>query len=1176
MSMKRTWFLMLFLLIGSVASNAAANDTWHGNLYLAGGDYWRARLPVVVTNETDHAMDGVTIDVGVEPTGSTAALIGVAAESIRVCDRRGVESLFSVQDADGIPCRTGKIPLGARLLFATACPPRESATYYVYFENPHAGQVATYLTGHAALVNGDMERGHGNVPTGWTRDEGDAQHQTVWTHAVAKSGTHSLKTIVTASAEPTWIATRQAGIQLLGGGHYRFEAWVKGDGVVGHAGWYLHIGSSINRMMRAPTLVAGTGTFEWTKVQFDFEAPVEANLLDVGTVLRGSGVAWFDAAKLTLLQPTRQRWERHDVERLTLQQIGSERPNYWPKEFRRSVAVRLFNFTRAAAPSRLVAVDVSSVVARLKGQFRADRLQLVHNGQVQPAAVVGNSLLFQSDCPAQSVKKFQLEFDPVEVDSSGGSRPQTNLLAHANLVRNGSFEAGRELPDDWQATGAAATDGVTLALVRPGKPGAGSRCARLHVPQRAPAAWRGWRQRVPVQPGHTYLLTGWVRCQNIEDGDVRIHVHLLDADGKLVRNNPYASVSQSIQGSTEWTLLSGQFVLPDDAAQFEIHLTMHGHGTVWHDDIMLAEVHPGRLGRMTCRSLLPGRLAVWPVPAVVKVFPDDPPPTTAEKLQVECARNEWETLQLAIRSGSAIDAAQLQVTSAETSTGRRLENVKVTVVGYVPIDHASSYYRSDQPAWQRMVPTTPGQCDGWPGPWPDPLLPTDRLQLDANSTRSVWITFRVPADAAAGDYHGTVALVHAGKTLATKPYGVKVHDFALPQFSRFTAMYDVRQGPGGQHWGATFDNWYPKVVDFMAARRLCPDRIQPEPSMRYANGKVVADFSQYDKVASWYFDTLHLPRSYAPRLFYLFGWGHPPKTFLGQQPYEGKPPFADADRSKLRPEYKRVYQACLKVYWDHIKQMGWQDKIVLYISDEPYDRHDYIRQQMRALCDMIHEVDPHIPIYASTWRHIPDWDGYLNIWGIGHDGRVPVDVMSARRKSGDRLWFTTDGQMCTDTPYCGVERLLPTYCFKHGVEAYEFWGVGWLTHDPYAFGWHAYINQSGEPGEHHWVRYPNGDGFLVYPGKPIGYLGIVSSIRLEQAREGVEDYEYWSLLRARIAAARQAGKDTTSAQRALDQALDLVKIPNAGGRYSSKILPDPRRFMQCRRAVAVAIDTLKP
>ncbi|MFQ6099107.1 MAG: DUF4091 domain-containing protein [Armatimonadota bacterium] len=277
----------------------------------------------------------------------------------------------------------------------------------------------------------------------------------------------------------------------------------------------------------------------------------------------------------------------------------------------------------------------------------------------------------------------------------------------------------------------------------------------------------------------------------------------------------------------------------------------------------------------------------------------------------------------------------------------------------------------------------------------------------------------------------------------------------------------------------------------------------------------------------------------------------------------------------MRPEFKRAYQACLKTYWDHMKQRGWADRCVLYISDEPWYDRPHVREQMKALCDMIHEVDPDIPVYSSTWHHRPEWDGYLDVWGVGHYGVVAPDKMAELRAAGDRLWFTTDGQMCTDTPYCAVERLLPQYCFKYDIEAYEFWGIDWLTYDPYQFGWHAYIHQSGEPGKSTWVRYPNGDGFLAYPGAPIGYEGFVSSVRLEQARDGVEDYEYLYMLRELLAKARPDSRAARRARRALDMASQLVDIPNAGGRYSTKILPEPDAVFRVKEAAARAIEALQ-
>ena len=108
-----------------------------------------------------------------------------------------------------------------------------------------------------------------------------------------------------------------------------------------------------------------------------------------------------------------------------------------------------------------------------------------------------------------------------------------------------------------------------------------------------------------------------------------------------------------------------------------------------------------------------------------------------------------------------------------------------------------------------------------------------------------------------------------------------------------------------------------------------------------------------------------------------------------------------------------------------------------------------------------------------------------------------------------------------------------------------------------------------------WVRYPNGDGFLIYPGHTAGYDGPLSSIRLEQAREGVEDYEYLYLLRQLMVKAKAAGKDMTAAEQALARAERLVTIPNAGGCYSSKILPDPDEAYLLREQLAAAIEGLR-
>ena len=398
-------------------------------------------------------------------------------------------------------------------------------------------------------------------------------------------------------------------------------------------------------------------------------------------------------------------------------------------------------------------------------------------------------------------------------------------------------------------------------------------------------------------------------------------------------------------------------------------------------------------------------------------------------------------------------------------------------------------------------------------------------------------------------------------------YMVRVWNFALPAVAETPAIYDLRLH--SKWWkddfeGLDADGRRRLLWKFNSEKRICPDSLGGQPKFtRAADGTIKADFTEYDRLASEYFDEFHFPVSYTPGIFYCFGWAMPPKKFLGEDPYPGEWPYEGANRMQLRPEYKKAYQTALRLYWNHVKAKGWADKLVLYISDEPHFTRQEIKTQMIACCQMIHEVDPAIRIYSSTWRHCPEWNDSIDVWGVGHYGNFPVDEMKARAAAGKHIWFTTDGQMCLDTPYCAVERMLPHYCAAHHAEAYEFWGSTWLTYDPWKFGWHSYIPQSDTPGRHYFVRYPDGDGYLIYPGVPGRFKGPVTSVRLEAARDGVEDFSYLKRLE-RLA----AGNDPRAerAKTLLAEFRALVTIPNAGGRYSTRILPEPEKIGILRRA----------
>ena len=1168
--------LRLTLVIFACAAAPVTAQQWHHPLYAGNGGVWRTRVPVEVHNPLprDAAGDPVAVTVGTGP--GQAELAGLPAEGVRVCNADGAELLYRIATADGRDITSGPIPQGALLTIPAECPAGGGATCWVYTDNPLAWPVPDFLQAATGVRNGDLEAGTGNMPNGWSHDPGDSAHRALWVSERPHSGEHCLKTVVAAGAEATWIATRQGGIHVVGGQRYRLTAWVRAQDVAGYAGWYVHVGDAAQPMMIGPVERAGDGSFEWRQITLEFDVPEQANLLSLGTVLRGTGTAWFDDVALEALDGgAALSAEAGPPERLELTETGADAPwldDRWPWR----VAVTVPNLIAEDRAGVLVHVPTAPIVGRMGGTVSPGSLRAAAGRHELASLTVAGGFVFEADLPARSLTTFHVYFtDSSAINLGYGGSYAALADSQVNLARNPSFELGEALPDDWPGGAEGERPaGAELARVEEGR--FGRWAARMHIPGDATPAWTGWRQDVPVEPGHSYLFAAWLRTEDIRDR-VQLHAHYRNADGGLCATKQHTGAGPTLSGTNDWTLLSGIFEMPPDIATFQLHLTMNTTGTVWHDGVLLAEVAPGHVGAVEAHPRLRVTApTMWPVNPVVKVFRDDPAPAEIPQARITAAGNEAEPLQVALRAPEALTGVRVQVDAPMSDAGQRLPEPEVALVGYVPIDHETNYYSSDAPDWHRRVPTAPGSCDGWAGWWPDPLPPAGEFDLPARTTQPIWVTVHVPAGAAPGDYRGTVRLVGQGGPVAELRFTVRVWGFELPEESHVRAIYDARGTDA--HWGVPGDSQEERLRRLwrlMAEHRVCPDRVRPEPIFSLEDGRVTADFAAFDDQARYYFETLGFGHSYTPWYLYSFGWGHPPRALWGVEPYEGEFPFEGADRSRLRAEYRDVYQQALRLFWEHVTEMGWADRFVLYVSDEPwFSGRDYIVAQMQALCDMIHEVSPDIPIYCSTWSYLPDWQGSLDIWGVGHYGRVTPDELAAIRADGSRVWWTTDGQMCTDTPLCAIERLLPHYCFAYGAEAYEFWGIDWLTYDPWQFGWHSFISQSGEPGERRWVRYPNGDGFLVYPGAPVGVDGPVSSIRLENAREGVEDYEYLSLLRDLVARGREARVDVAEGEAALEWAGRLVDMPSAGGRYSTAILPDPDAPLAAKELLGRAIEAL--
>ncbi|MCY3017425.1 MAG: DUF4091 domain-containing protein [Planctomycetota bacterium] len=1179
--------------LAAFAPSAAAQD-WH-TPYAGGGGIWRKRSAVDITNLSTHEIAGrpLAITVGTKP--GEIALAGANAKDIRVCSATGVEYLFAVIGPDKQPLHEGVVRDGAKLYVPAELKPGASARYYVYFDNPSAWTVPDYLAETAEEWSNGFEG-----PTQWKMD--GATITTEDAHSGKKSAKLAATGGNTEGPESTFLTISKQKVSTL-------SFWYK-TRITAGIWWALimHFDASGLPTVqdglghRAPLSVktdsGGWKRFETTfglkgsgaqvilpentakvKIRFNYWSPDGVNngdayVDDVVVEEKKSSAAGIgdDDRKREISFTT------GPVENVQLKEAGATAA--WAdgaEPYRVPIEIRNYG---EAINNLFASVNYTRINTLMQFRVAQSSLKLTDSaGAAIPHAAMENDVLFSAAIPASTAARYYLYFSTDAAAKGGPAVSYTDLLADkANLVTNPDFEAGDDVPEGWAPSSEVRNvegkltydknSPIKYALESPGL--FGKRCVKMIAPAGVPLQWCGWRQIVKnVKPNTKYVYSGWVRAGEIKDGDVRLHGHFKNAAGRsfaFFSTPPAGTVGTMEQAMTiskgKWERLSTVVQTPPECAAIELHLTMHAHGTVWHDGILLAETKDAVAGPIE-GSQMKEDLVVWQANPIAKVFKDSVPLTVQGEFRIASARNEREGLHLALRSKRDIGNVTVGVVAPSAEGGEKLDDIGIDRVDFVPVDFPMGYGNFTHPPYQRTIPTHKDN-DGWEGLWPDPLIPHRKpLALTANTTQPFVITFAIPKGKKAGDYAGKVVIEADGAVVKTMPLTVTVWDFTLPDEAHVGAMFDLRSGPG---WSAFPPHLMRNACKVYAEHRACIDMIRPEPKFTYGNGNATVDTTDYDKMAQYCFDELHMRVCYLPQIFYAFGWGFPPADFLGHKAFT--------------PEYKDAYQKCLQAFWAHLKSKGWERHYSLYISDEPHfeskETRAMIVEQMQKLCAMIHEAVPEMRIYSSTWKYEHEWDGYLNHWGAGFYGCFAVEDMVRRQKAGDRFWFTTDGTFCLDTPYSSLERLYPYYCFKYSVEAYEFWGGTWWTYDPFRYGWHTSLPHTftANDKQTQMIRYPNGDGYFLYPGWLIGEEGFLSSVRFEQVRDGVEDFEYLYLLNERIEHAKKKGKNTASAETALAKARSLVSIPNNGTRRSTEILKDPDVVMAVRAELAREIANL--
>lgn len=386
---------------------------------------------------------------------------------------------------------------------------------------------------------------------------------------------------------------------------------------------------------------------------------------------------------------------------------------------------------------------------------------------------------------------------------------------------------------------------------------------------------------------------------------------------------------------------------------------------------------------------------------------------------------------------------------------------------------------------------------GW---WPDPILTfLDNVDLPANRSEALWVTVRAPRGTPPGKYSGKVLLACADGTSYEVPLAAHVFAFDLPR---------KRHLPLALSWGEMLRQVYglpeTKKDAYTTAVRAgtAPDGVpDPEVERLLKIRRETADFLLRKRAEP---DMIY--RGTPPNLDEVERW-----ISQGMTRFNVLHVSADKTRNvrileSIIPEIrKRGLMPCAYVYgFDEVKpekfpqmkdvfgdiKTRWPD---LQIMTTAYD-HSFGLES--GLADVVDIWVPLTPRYVAN---------------IGN-------VERARAQGRQIWWYTCCGPR---HPYCNwfveypaieARLLMGEQAFFSGAEGYLYYQLSRWVHEQYSKPISKPI--TGGPltdWDPRSFRTYNGDGSVFCPGPD----GPLSTVRLENIRDGLEDYEYlWMLRRA--------------------------------------------------------------
>lgn len=388
----------------------------------------------------------------------------------------------------------------------------------------------------------------------------------------------------------------------------------------------------------------------------------------------------------------------------------------------------------------------------------------------------------------------------------------------------------------------------------------------------------------------------------------------------------------------------------------------------------------------------------------------------------------------------------------------------------------------------------------------DVLDPIPYFDIEANSTRPVWVTINTPDTTEPGVYSGTITVKSEQQKKVVFTIRLRVQDKVLPKPSDWKFHLDLWQNP---YAVARFNNvelWSQQHFDFLrplmkmlanAGQKCITATIMHEPWggqtfdhyesliewRKSKNGIWSYDYSAFDK---WVEFAMDCGITEQINCYTMIPWGN--KFTYFDELTNKDSTFTALPGTK---QYEDLWTPFLKKFTKHLEEKGWQNITTIAMDERELE-------DMQKMIAFIKSIAPELKITLAGGYH-EEINNDLFDLSIAPRHNPSKEDISRRVQKGLHTTFYV----------CCFDRYPNNFTFSPPAESAY---LGWYA---VAKGYNGFLRWAYNS----WVKdplidsrfraFPAGDTYLIYPGSR-------SSIRFERLREGIQDFEKIRILHSKF------------------------------------------------------------